>query len=54
MRPRQGTESCQKHLQAPEEWVLPVTSIKEPEEGEFVVDSEANIHMVSKKNLELC
>ena len=31
--------------------MLPVTSIKEPEEREFVVDSGASVHMVSKKDL---
>ena len=35
-----------------EEWVLPVTSTKEPEEREFVVDSGAGMHMVSKKDLD--
>ena len=34
-----------------EEWVLLVTSIKEPEEREFVVDSGAGMHLVSKKDL---
>ena len=34
-----------------EELVLPVTSIKEPEEREFVVDSGASMHMVSKKDI---
>ena len=33
-----------------EEWVLPAASIKEPEEREFVVDSRASMHMVSKKD----
>ena len=32
-----------------EEWVLPVASTKEPEESEFVVDSGAGMHMVSKR-----
>ena len=32
-----------------EEWVLPST--KEPEEREFVVDSGASMHMVSKKDV---
>ena len=30
---------------------MPVTSIKEPEEREFVVDSGASVHMVSKRDL---
>ena len=34
-----------------EEWVLPDASTKEPEEREFVVDSGASMHMVSKKDL---
>ena len=35
-----------------EEWVLPAASTKEPEEREFVVDSGASMHMVSKKDLD--
>ena len=34
-----------------EEWVLLAASTKEPEEREFVVDSGASMHMVSKKDL---
>ena len=34
-----------------EEYVLPAASTKEPEEREFVVDSGASMHMVSKKDL---
>ena len=34
-----------------EELLLPVVSIKEPEEREFVVDSGASVHMVSKRDL---
>ena len=34
-----------------EEWVLPAASTKETEEKEFVVDSGASMHMVSKKDL---
>ena len=34
-----------------EEWVLPAASTKEPDEREFVVDSRACMHMVSKKDL---
>ena len=33
------------------EWVLPAASTKEPEEREFVVDSGASMHMVSKRDL---
>ena len=33
-----------------DEWVLPAASTKEPEEREFVVDSGASLHMVSKKD----
>ena len=63
MRPKRGMESCLKHIQAKrerqdynstrpqEEMVLLVTSIKEPEEREFVVDSGASMHLVSKKDL---
>ena len=32
-------------------WVLPAASTKEPEEREFVVDSGASMHMVSKRDL---
>ena len=34
-----------------EEWVLLAASTKEPEEREFVVDSGARMHMVSKRDL---
>ena len=34
-----------------EEWVLPAASTQEPEEREFVVDSGASMHMVSKRDL---
>ena len=34
-----------------EEWVLPVAETQEPEEKEFVVDSGASMHMLSKKDL---
>ena len=34
-----------------EEWVLPTASTEEPEEREFVVDSGASVHMVSKRDL---
>ena len=32
-------------------WVLPAASAREPEEREFVVDSGAGVHMVSKRDL---
>ena len=34
-----------------EEWILPAESTIKPEEREFVVDSGASMHMVSKKDL---
>ena len=34
-----------------EDWVLPAASTREPEEREFVVDSGAGMHMVSKRDL---
>ena len=34
-----------------EEWILSAASTKEPEEREFVVDSKASMHMVSKRYL---
>ena len=34
-----------------QEWVLPAASTKNPEEREFVVDSGAGMHMVSKREL---
>ena len=37
-----------------EEWVLPAASTKEPDEREFVVDSGARMHMVSKRDLNSC
>ena len=61
MCPKQGLESCQQHFLAQrerqnyirlaEKWVLPVASTKELEEREFVVDSGACMHMVSKKDI---
>ena len=62
MRPMQGTEPCQKHIQAQrknkatfhspaEECVLPAASTKEPKEREFPVDWGASVHMVSKRDL---
>ena len=44
---RPGETRCQKSW---EEWVLPAASINEPEEGEFVAESGAGMHMVSKKD----
>ena len=35
-----------------EEWALRAASTKEPEEREFVVDSRASMHMVSKRDLD--
>ena len=35
---------------SPENWCLPASTLK-PEEREFVVDSGASMHMISKKNL---
>ena len=35
-----------------EEWVLPAALTKEPEEREFLVDSGASLHMVSKKDFD--
>ena len=34
-----------------EEWIIPAASTITPEEREFVVDSGASMHMVSKKDL---
>ena len=34
-----------------EEWVLPAASTEEPEVREFVVDSRASMHMLSRKDL---
>ena len=34
-----------------QEWIMPAASTKEAEEREFVVDSGASMHMVSKKDL---
>ena len=54
-------EPCQKHFQAQrencillaaEEWVLPAASTKEPKQREFVMDSDASMHMVSKRDLD--
>ena len=55
-------ESCQKCLQAQrkdkvtfysptDKWIMPAASTIKPEEGEFVVDSGASMHMVSKRDL---
>ena len=35
-----------------ENWCLPAPSTRKPEEREFVVDSRASMHMISKKGLE--
>ena len=34
-----------------EAWVMPALTLKKPEEREFVVDSGASMHMLSKKGL---
>ena len=34
-----------------DEWSLPAASTQQPEEREFVVDSRASMHMVSRKDL---
>ena len=65
MCPEQGLELCQKYIQVQRKrqscillafgrWVVPAASIKESEEREFVVDSGAGMHVVSKKRPELC
>ena len=59
MRPRQGVESCQKHLQSHRNWQsyipfayrlvdMPAASTMKPEEREFVVDSRACIWSARK------
>ena len=48
----QAQESSQNYALIPSEaWVLPAPSSKKPEEREFVVDSGAWTHMLSKKDL---
>ena len=37
-----------------ENWCLPAPSTLKPEEREFVVDSGASMHMISKKGSEFC
>ena len=63
MRPKQGMWNLAKNkyelkekdkatfYPPAEEWVLLAASTKEAEEREFVVDSGASMHMVSKKDL---
>ena len=59
MCPKQGLEPCQKLFLAQRErqsYILlacgkPAASTKEPEEREFVVDSVASMHTVSKRHL---
>ena len=65
MRPRQLMEACQRNLHAQRkrqryilfayqptnEWIMTAASTIKPEEREFVVDSWASIHMVSKRDL---
>ena len=36
-----------------DEWIMPAASTINPEEREFVVDSGASMHMVSKKDLNM-
>ena len=59
---KQGLESCLNFYKLKEkdevafylpaeEWVLPAASTDEPKEREFVVDSGASLHMVSKRDL---
>ena len=36
---------------SPEEWIMPTASTIKPEEREFVVESGASMHMVSRKDL---
>ena len=65
MRPKQGMESCQKYVQTQtkrQDYILLalrgmgiagyIKKKKRPEEREFVVDSGASMHMVSKKDLD--
>ena len=35
------------------EWIMPAASTIKPEEREFVVDSGANMHMVSERDLNI-
>ena len=62
MCPKQGMEPCKNiyklkekdkatFYSPAEDWVLPPASTKEPEEMEFVEDSRASMHMVSKRDL---
>ena len=62
MRPRRRVETCQESLLAQrngkatfcspsDEKVLPAASTIKPEEREFVVDSGASMHLVSRKDL---
>ena len=61
MCPKQGLEYCKNIYRLKEkdkaafyfpaeEWVRPAATTKEPEEREFVVDSGARMHVVSKKD----
>ena len=58
-----GSRSIQNHLKlgakqghvlfASKVWGLPTPSTIKPEEREFVMDSGASMHMLSRKELEL-
>ena len=48
---KEGGEGCV--LLPSEAWVMPTPSSKNPEEREFVVDSRASMHMLSKKGFKL-
>ena len=48
-------EKGQSYIFSPtNEWCLPAPSVVKPEEREFVVDSGASMHMLSRKDLDLC
>ena len=62
MRPKQGMDSCHNIYKLEEkdkatfhsltnEWIVRAASTTKLEEREFVVDSGASVHMVSKKDL---
>ena len=62
MTPRKGMQSCLRYLQAQrkgqtsflaptDKWIMLAASTIKLEEREFVVDSGASMHMVSKKDI---
>ena len=62
MCPKQGVESCQNIYKLKEKdkatcysptdkWIMLAASTIKPEEREFVVDSGASVHKVSKRDL---